>query len=253
MKNVKLTASLVIIVIMVNTSCNQETKVAERNKAALIQAHDELLSKGNLAYADENFTNDYAGQGPDWIKNFVKTRIEAFPDFQFKLEPIVAEGDMVAWLRTNTGTHSSDYWGFRATGKKVTWKEMVFTRYTEDGKIAEEWAVGDTFEMLSKASGIEGVYEYLPPSKGQAVNRNGKYVYLFGPADGKVPMNSNAGTYEIVGDSIKNTITYHTDPKQVGTVFYWKVKSWSGDTVTYQTMNAKGEPTGIGRAIRASY
>jgi predicted ester cyclase len=253
MKNVKLAVSLMIIVIMVNTSCNQDKQIAERNKASLIKAHDEMLAKGNLAYADEVIGSNYAGQGPEWIKNFVKTRREAFPDFQFKLEPVIAEGNMVAWLRTNTGTHSKDYWGFHPTGKKVTWKEMVITRYGEDGKIEEEWPVGDANEMFSKASGIDGVYEYLPPNKGQGVNRNGKFVYLFGSADGKGPMTSNAGTYELVGDSVKNTINYHSDSKQVGTVFFWKIKSWAGDTATYETMNANGQPTGGGRAIRVSH
>ena len=98
---------------------------------------------------------------------------------------------------------------------------------------------------------IDGVYEYLPPGKGQAVNRNGRFVYLFGSPDGK-SMTSQAGTYTISGDTVMNTITYCTDPGQVGTVYWWKVKSWSGDTVSYNTMNDKGEITGGGRATRVS-
>ena len=98
---------------------------------------------------------------------------------------------------------------------------------------------------------IDGVYEYLPPGKGQAVNRNGRFVYLFGSPDG-TGMSSHAGTYIISGDTVKNTITYSTDPKQIGVVYWWKVKSWAGDTVLYNTMNEKSEITGEGIAIRVS-
>ena len=98
---------------------------------------------------------------------------------------------------------------------------------------------------------IDGVYEYLAPGKGQSVNRNGRFVYLFGSPDGK-SMTSQAGTYIISGDTVKNTVTYSTDPKQIGFVYWWKVKSWSGDTVSYNTMNEKSEITGGGRAIRVS-
>ena len=98
---------------------------------------------------------------------------------------------------------------------------------------------------------IDGVYEYLPPGKGQSVNRNGRFVYLFGSPDGK-SMTSQAGTYIISGDTVKNTITYCTDPGQVGAVYWWKVKSWSGDTISFNLMNDKSEITGGGRAIRVS-
>lgn len=253
MKNLKRYSSVTTVtIIVVLMSCNQEGKVEERNKATLVKAHDELFAKGNLSFADEVFADNYAGGGPDLIKGFIKDRREAFPDLQYNLEHIVAKSNMTAWIRTNTGTHSKDYLGFRATGKKVTWKEMAITRYDENSKVAEEWWVSDAIEKFSNASGIEGVYEYLSPDKGQAVNRNGQFVYLFGSADGKRPMVSNAGTYEVSGEIMKNTIKYAIDPKQMGTSFWWKAKSWSGDTLTYETMNEKGERTGGGRALKVS-
>ena len=104
---------------------------------------------------------------------------------------------------------------------------------------------------VSVINDIDGVYEYLPPGKGQAVNRNGRFVYLFGSPDG-TGMSSHAGTYILSGDTVKNTVTYSTDPKQIGVVYWWKVRSWSGDTVLYNTMNEKSEITGEGIAIRVS-
>jgi len=106
--------------------------------------------------------------------------------------------------------------------------------------------------MMESARDVDGVFEYLPPSKGQAVNRNGRFVYLSGPADGKGVMNSTAGTQTLSGDIITNTITHCTDPKRMGTTYRWRIKSWSGDTVTWETMNEKGEVIGGGSAIRVS-
>lgn len=245
----------IIGLIALFSSCSQTVNVEERNKALIMKAHDEMFTKGNLNYADENFTTDYIvqgypGKGPAMLKAVIKERREVFPDLEIKLGPIVAEGNTVAWLRTQSGTHKNNYWGHQPSGKKITWQEMVFTRYTDDGKIAEEWFVGNAPQMM--AAEIDGVFEYLPPTKGQAVNRNGRFVYLAGPVDEKSMMHSTAGTQTISGDTVKNTVTYSTDPKRIGTVYWWKVKSWSADTVTFETMNEKGEITGGGRALRVS-
>ena len=56
----------------------------------------------------------------------------------------------------------------------------------------------------------------------------------------------------ISGDTIKNTITYCTDSKQIGTVYWWRVKSLSGDTLTFEIMNEKKQITGGGRGIKMS-
>jgi predicted ester cyclase len=50
-------------------------------------------------------------------------------------------------MRTHRGTHQADFMGVPASGRSVTWRDMVVTRY-EAGKIAEEWAVSDLAEQL---------------------------------------------------------------------------------------------------------
>jgi len=99
---------------------------------------------------------------------------------------------------------------------------------------------------------VDGVYEYLPPLKGQSVVRHGHFVFLFGPSDGKGQMIGQAGTYRISGDTVKSLITYSTDSTTVGTGFWWRIKSVSGDVFTYDLMNDKGEITGSGSAKRTS-
>lgn len=244
-------AAAVVAVIVL--SCNRPVEETQAEKiAAVVNANEELFNKGNVDYADKVFAADYPGGGPAMIKKFVTTRRAAFPDLQVKIDPVISDGDMVAWLRTSTGTQLGDYAGHKPTNKKVTWKEMIFTRYDDQGKIAQEWGVSDLQETLRGATGIDGHYKYLPPTQGEGVNHNGRFLYLFGPADGKGPMISQAGSQTVSGDTVKNYIEFSTNSTQVGTIYMWRVTSWSGDTTYYETMDASGKAIGNGKVVRIS-
>ena len=99
-------------------------------------------------------------------------------------------------------------------------------------------------------SELEGVFEYFGDLMGQSIMTDGRYVFLFGPADGSGPMTSHAGTYEIVGDLVIHTVKYHTEPDRVGDVFSWRIESTAGDTISFVTMDEAGEITGRGRSLR---
>lgn len=99
-------------------------------------------------------------------------------------------------------------------------------------------------------SELEGISEYVGGLRGQSIMTGGRYVFLYGPADGSGPMTSHAGTYEINGDVATHTIRYHTNPDRVGDVFSWKIESTAGDTINVVTMDASGEITGRARSLR---
>ncbi len=144
---------LVILSLLIG-ACTEQNKEPEkinnsvRNKSLIIEANEELFNKGNLSFAEEVFTSDYAGQGPERIKKSVGDMRTAFPDIQVSIDPIIAEDNMTAWRRTHTGTHQGEFMGFQPSGKKITWQTMIFSEYNEDGKVVEEWAVSDLFEVL---------------------------------------------------------------------------------------------------------
>jgi|GEM_PF-787882 len=119
------------------------------------RANEELLNKGNLELAQELFAptyvvhraeGDFEG-GPDVIKASLASIRTAFPDLRVEVEILATEGDKVAWLRTHRGTHQGEYLGVPASGRLITWRNMIVTRY-EEGKIAEEWTVSDLAEHL---------------------------------------------------------------------------------------------------------
>ena len=127
-----------------------KTDFTERNKASIIKANDELFNKGNLDFADEVFTDNYAEQGPTWIKEYVGNMRTAFPDIQVSIEPIIAEEIWLLGKERTQATHQGEFMGFQPSEQKITWKIMVFSEYNEDGKVVKEWGVSDLYEVLQK-------------------------------------------------------------------------------------------------------
>ena len=107
-----------------------------------------------------------------------------------------------------------------------------------------------TQEPMGGADWQEGVWEYVPPLQGQSIANAGRFVFLFGPADGSGPMTGESGNYEISGDTVKNTVRFSSNPDRVGHEYWWTLESLSGDTISYVIMNPQGEITGRGRSIR---
>ncbi len=118
-------------------------------------SNEELLNKGNLELAQEIFAPTYVAHvaegdiegGPDVLKAFVTSLRTAFPDLKVEVEILATEGDRVAWLRTHRGTHQGEYLGVPASGRLMTWRAIIVTRF-EEGKIVEEWGISDLAEHL---------------------------------------------------------------------------------------------------------
>jgi len=110
-------------------------------------ANSALLNQGNLDMVPQFFAESYVSHEPEGdvlgregIADFVAALRRAFPDLRVEIEVLATEGDRVAWLRTNRGTHEGDFMGVAATGRSIEWQDMIATRYA-GGLIAEEWGV----------------------------------------------------------------------------------------------------------------
>lgn len=139
------------ITVLSTFSCATSNTDEQTLKGLLVKANEEMLNKGNYNYADEVFTAEYGEGGPEQIKLFIKELRTAFPDLKVKVEPIIAEGNMLAWRREHTGTHKGSYLGFQASHKTIQWTAILISRY-ENGKVAEEWAEDNLLEVLLRES-----------------------------------------------------------------------------------------------------
>ena len=75
--------------------------------------------------------------------------LTAFPDAQFTMEDLIAEGDRVVICQTFRGTYQGELMGTPATGKQVTVSAIVIVRIV-NGKAVEVWENGDTSGLLQQ-------------------------------------------------------------------------------------------------------
>ncbi len=122
-------------------------------------ANKELISKGNTEAVGDYFASRYVarlggfeGKGPAFVRRFITQLHHAVPDVRVaSIEILLESGDRVAWRRTLKGTHKRDLMGILASGKKITWCDMLVTRFNTQGKVAEEWVVSDLAGSMFEA------------------------------------------------------------------------------------------------------
>jgi steroid delta-isomerase-like uncharacterized protein len=100
-------------------------------------------------YQEHNATVSSFGPGIEGYKNFLTHLFTAFPEDTVTIDEIVADGDMVVYRGTETGTHKAEFLGIPATGKSATWTEIQFFRFKE-GKVVEHWVDVDLFSWFQQ-------------------------------------------------------------------------------------------------------
>ena len=105
---------------------------------------------GNLDLVDELIHPDYVvpgvGAGPAAVKTNIITFHAGFPDLQWVIEDVIAEGDKVALRLTLHGTHLGEFHGIPVTGKQVTMQEIVIWEVL-DGQIRTGWFAFDALGL----------------------------------------------------------------------------------------------------------
>ena len=133
---------------------------AEQNKALSRKLYEEIFSQGNTALIEQIFAVDYVNHdtsgppggwphGPQGFHAVSGAYRGAFPDLQFTIEALVAEGDRVVTRWAARGTNSGSFAGMPPTGKAVVVSGISIERIA-DGKIAESWVNFDQMGMLQQ-------------------------------------------------------------------------------------------------------
>ena len=130
---------------------------AEQNKSIVRRWVEEGWNKRNTALIDQLFTpNFYQHEtGPETVnssetlKPFVAGYLSAFPDLQFTIEDLIAEGDKVVWRFQATGNNTGPFMGGPVTGKSVAVTGTITFRL-EDSRMAEAWLNLDVLGLLQQ-------------------------------------------------------------------------------------------------------
>ena len=126
----------------------------QQNKRTIERLYEEVVNQGRLEVLDEICQPDHVEhnpfpdqlQGREGLKQRASMVRAAFNPI-FTLDHVIAEGDKVAVMWTNTGTDSAGWMGNPPSGKTVT-IQGVDIHLFRDGRLAEHWDVVDVYGQL---------------------------------------------------------------------------------------------------------
>lgn len=127
----------------------------EANKALQRRVFEALNRKDVNALAELSAPNcKFYGFAPQTLdlqdyQQFTTWSFAVFPDLQFIIEDLIAEGDKVTTRFTEQGTQHGAMLGMPPTGKQATWTGMCISRFA-NGKIVEVWGEFDRLGMLQQ-------------------------------------------------------------------------------------------------------
>ncbi len=190
------------------------------NKAAVQNMFNEIFGSKNLAVIDENFAADFIMhdpvtpmeiRGPEGYKQVNGVYFTAFPDIQITIRDMIAEGDRVAVPYTITGTHTGEFMGIPATGRRITVAGISIYRFA-DGKIVEIWASYDALGMMQQLTISQ------EEANKAVVQRVADEIW-------------NKGNLAVVGEIFAADFVNH-DPNRLDTLDLDSYKGWVVETLT---------------------
>ncbi len=130
------------------------------NKALVRRLLEELRDGWHAATVEKYYAPDYRRHLT--VTSTPLTREEqrqrasrlraAFSDAQVTLEDIVAEGDRVAYRLTIRGTHTGEFLGVPASGRRVAVSFFAIVRIA-GGQLVEEWGGLDQPDLIRQMRG----------------------------------------------------------------------------------------------------
>ena len=128
----------------------EEHKAVMKRFETMINTADSMIAKELVAddalfYTPASPTPLYGGEGYLSVVHWMR---ESFPDVQWKLEDMVAEGNVVAVRWTLSGTHKGEFMGMPATGKHFSTSVMNFYYFNDEGKIKNDIAAEGMIGIL---------------------------------------------------------------------------------------------------------
>lgn len=132
-------------------------KTTEQNKATIRRLYEEIVSSGKLEQLNDIFDQDYTGigtgKGPSAFAAAVSELRQAFPDLDWTIHDVFAEGDKVAVRWSWKGTHQGSFKGVPASGKTITNDANVIYQF-KNGKIIYAWLQSDRLGVLQQLGAI---------------------------------------------------------------------------------------------------
>lgn len=135
-----------------------QAKIEAQNIEVVKKIFEEINENQNLHIYDELCDPQYQFYSPSitpnplslkQVKEFAKATIAAFPDVNYNIKEIFADGEYVIVWNIFNGTHEGNYQGIPATGNKIEVSSILIFRL-QNGKIVEEREEADMLGAMMK-------------------------------------------------------------------------------------------------------
>jgi len=137
-------------------------------KAFEVVANGDFEGMGNYISQDYKrhcqATPDLTIESLDAFKEFIKMDRQSIPDQKLDVKMLVAEGDLVAFWATYSGTQTGQMGPFPPTGK-IAELDFAGVHRIENGKIAETWVTWDNVAILAQLG-------HFPPPSSDSMEEN---------------------------------------------------------------------------------
>ena len=153
--------SIIILVISFIgfASCSSSFDSESQKNKEIVMKSFEVVGNGDYKGMDTYIADNYVRhcqatpelviESLDAFKEFIKADRKSIPDQKLIVKMLIAEGDLVAFWCTYTGTQTGQMGPFPPTGKTA---ELDFSgvHRVENGKVVETWVTWDNITILSQ-------------------------------------------------------------------------------------------------------
>ena len=133
------------------------TQTTEKNKEIVRKIYEDCLNTGKVELLNQFIAEDYvgvAGQiGPAAFGALIKELRQGFPDIQWTIEDLLAEGERVVVRWTWQGTHSGAFRGFPISQKRFVSSAIIIYQL-RDNKVVEAWMENDRLGFLQQIGAV---------------------------------------------------------------------------------------------------
>ncbi len=129
----------------------------QQNKEVVRRIYEDVLNKRNTTLLTDLVSNEYVGirgiKGAAGMEAALSPLVQAFPDIQWKIEELIAEGNKVVvkwkWLGTNKGP----YLRLVATGKAIS-NEAIAIYELAEGKVTGVYMLTDRLGFMQQMEAV---------------------------------------------------------------------------------------------------
>ena len=131
----------------------------------LVSIGEEAVAKSNDAFFCAYYTDDYRLHSPagqfnrEEIKTYFAALRESFTDFTISRAQILVDGNFVTARTVMAGRFDKEFaytpiGSVKPNHRQVLWELINVFRYTDDGRLIEEWVQTDTYDFLRQLGAV---------------------------------------------------------------------------------------------------